>query len=502
MAYKRSWYRPGSLALLLALTGPRWAFAAAPIEGLAAPEATAATSVRAVLPQGVSIAPMSAFVGSLQAAPAAAPTAIAAPLAAPAPSAAAAPALAPSAPTAASDEGSRSPSALGSASQAAARPAAPGAPSGQVFDGSSGGGRGSDDELVPFRSRIREAGLYLLHRDARTGDDSLGRRLSPSYEAGAVGDALSRHGAEALRGQSLYVTGVAMGSEKAVRERVAAALSGLGLGERDARVQVLSIPRSWDAGAWRALRDRVVYFFPSRTRDFQHPLRDEMIAGAVTTAILEAPNAAYLLTQLPSPDGAIVLGIHAAVLAPYTILQRSMGNWIMRSKGAESFAKNGLASMPFILNYNVFGHFSAITAFAASAGVSGVLSAVPAQALQFGVTQGLTTALQTAFYSYVVMQGFRGWAASQKTPENAVAARSWVSALLLPWLWIDSVLLTQASTASTVLAKWGPFTLTGGHVALAALLLAGKALVSRPKLLDATLPWYRRLRAALSRLRS
>jgi hypothetical protein len=500
--------------LALALLGPRLA-AAAFLEGAASAEAGGALRVAPQIsapnaPQALLLTPswtggpalvlsapsLSAAAAIVQvpalAAAVAAPSAVAAP--AEVPPLAAAPALAPS--IAAADGAPRPPSAFAAAREAAAKPTDPAQVPGAVFDGAPAAGEG---ELLPFRARIREAGLYLLHRDAATRDDSLGRRLSPSLASEDVRSALKARGADALRGEILYATGVEMGSEKAAAERLRGLLAELGLGA-DVRVRILSVPRAWSAGFGRALRDRIVYFLPSRTRDFQAPLRDEVIAGSLTTLILETPNAAYLLSTLPHRDALVVLGVHTAVLAVYTVFQRTMGNWITRSTGAESFAKNGLAALPFILNYNVFGHLTAIQEFGATAGAGAVLRALPGQGLQFLVTQGLTVALQTEFYARVVMQGFRGWAGSQKLPGDAVAARSWVNVILLPWLWVDSIFLTQASTASTVVLRIGPFLLTGGHLALAGLLAAGTLFVSRPQLLDRSLAWYRRVRSAASRL--
>lgn len=354
---------------------------------------------------------------------------------------------------------------------------------------------------LPFRLHIREPGIYLLERDGKTGDDSNGLRLAASLDAGevraAIGALVLEKGESALRGERLFVTGVEMGLEKEAAERVRGYLSEAGVNPENLAVQILSIPRAWAKGSWPALRDRIVYFFPSLRRDYQAPLRDEIIVNFVVTAILETPNALFLLSFLPRPDAWLVLGAHAALLTAYNLFQRSMTNWLLRARGTEVFIKQTLTSLPFVLNYNILGNYSALAAYAGSMGAAAMLGRLPAELLKFAATQGLTLLLQTVFYAWVVLHGFRGWSANQKSPEDSAAARSWVTVLLLPWLWLDSIFLTQAATASAVLGRMGPLILTTGHVYLAALTAAGSVFVYFPRLLDATLPWYKKIRGYL-----
>lgn len=350
-------------------------------------------------------------------------------------------------------------------------------------------------QLVAFRQHIREFGVYLLEKGA-TKDDSVGRLLTASSRdedlRAALGALVAGEGAAALRGRRFYVTGVPMGLEKEAAGRVEGLLAELGAAAGDARVTVLSVPgRRWT--------DRIKYFLPSRSRDYQAPLRDEVVSGLLTTAVLELPNALYLLSSLTLLDASIVLAVHAALLVAYTVYQRSMVNWLLRSSGMIVFVKQFLMSLPFVLNYNVLGHVSALLAYGHAVGAVVLLSALPAALLRFSVTQGLTLFLQTVFYSWVVTKGFRGWTARQRTPESAEAARSWVNFLLMPWLWIDSIFLAMASTASLVLFSVGAFALTAGHLYLAGLTAAGTVFVLFPSLLDATLPFYQRARAWLGR---
>jgi hypothetical protein len=351
-------------------------------------------------------------------------------------------------------------------------------------------------EIVPFRLHIKTPGVYLLKTQAKGSDDSVGERLAASLHETELRAAL---GERVWDGETLFVTGVPMGEEQVVLGRVHAAMAlSRGTPERVA-VRVLSRPRPWDRGRFVAARDRLIYFLPSKVRDYQTPLRDEVISGAGSTLLLEAPNAVYLLSVMPMPDGAIVLGAHGVLLGLFTIFQRSMGNWILRANGLELYMKSALAALPFIVNYSVLGHFSAIAAFARVEGAAGLGREFAPRLLEFAVTQGLTTALQVAFYCWVVNRGFRGWAAGQKTPEDSAAARSWVNWLLVPWLWLDAIFLTQAATLSMVIWRWHALVLTGGHLLLAALTVAGSVVVFSPNLIDKTLPFYKRLRAQFSR---
>lgn len=337
-------------------------------------------------------------------------------------------------------------------------------------EGASGAVDDAVAKLVSFRSEIRKPGVFLLETDPATKDDSVGRRVAAAELVPG-----------AFAGKTLYVTGVAMGDESRaeadIRER-------LGAWRADVDVRVLSVPRPWSSGAIAALKDRLVYFWPSARRDHQKPLAAEIRSGVVTTLILEAPNAAFLFTLMSAPRALAVLAVHSAVLSVYTVWQRFMVNWLLRSANpAELFAKQVLLSLPFVLNYSLLAGFA------------------PPSALHLVVT----TVLQTVFYSWVITRGFRHWAATRRTAQDSEDARSWVNWLMLLPLWLDSIFLTQASTAKSVmyaLRTWaGTFYLTRGHLELLGLTLAGSVVVLFPRLLDATLPVYRRFKRFTSKPR-
>jgi len=158
----------------------------------------------------------------------------------------------------ASDE--QKPSAIEAAKSAAGDPAAAGTPSGEkIFDGAK------DAELVAFRLKIRQPGVYLLENEG-TKDDSVGRKLTASLNTGDIKSSLSAHSVNSLSGKILYVTGVEMGSEQDALKKVNEAVSGTP-GAEGVKIQVLSIPRPWSAGVLKSLRDRIVYFMPSMRRD-------------------------------------------------------------------------------------------------------------------------------------------------------------------------------------------------------------------------------------------
>ena len=358
---------------------------------------------------------------------------------------------------------------------ALAAPAAPPAPVALFAAAESTPPPAPQPEQVAYRMLIKKPGVYAVDFDGKGKDDSTGVRISDTLDADALFQKLRSLDVSAVSGRKIVATGVEMGDERRVARRIN---EGLGAKRHylGAPVAVLSVPRPWSDGVGRAALDRVRYFWWSRVRDHQTPLRDEVTAGLTTTAALEAPNAAYLISTLPWPTSLVVLGLHSAMCAFTSVYQRSLGNWIIRSGPVGSFAKNLLVSLPFVLNYNLLA------------------ASEPFSLGGFAVTQGLTLALQTVFYSSIVIRGFRGWAAAKSDPGDAVAARAWVNVLLLPWLWLDSIFVAQASMASTVLGRAGPFTLTGGHVSLALLIAAGWLLLRFPALLDWTLRGYRKLR--------
>ena len=296
-------------------------------------------------------------------------------------------------------------------------------------------------------------------------------------------------GLDSLTGSHLYITGIEMGDERSIREKYESILRDHGVESGNVTVHVLSAPRSLLArqvtpvlkDAW----NRLQYFFPSLKRDFQKPLTAEILTGIASTVPLEIPNAVYLLKSLPSPDAEIVLGVHSATLFAYTVFSQTLLNWLLRpgTTRMELFLKQCALSMPFILNYRVFGHFSEIMAKVNDQGYSYLLNQGPSAISNFIASDGFTTVLQTVFYSVVITKGAGEWVNGQIVERNQSAARSVRPIVQAPILIVDALLLAYATTSQNILFHVGPLAFNDGHALLIGLTGLGWA-AYRPAVLD------------------
>jgi hypothetical protein len=300
---------------------------------------------------------------------------------------------------------------------------------------------------------------------------------------------IQSEGLESLTGSHLYITGIEMGDERSIRETYEGVLLQHGIDRNKVTVHVLSAPRSLLArqvtpvlqDAW----SRLQYFFPSLKRDFQKPLTAEIMTGIATTIPLEIPNAVYLLKSLPSPDAQIVLGVHSATLFAYTVFSQTLLNWLLRpgTTRMELFLKQCALSMPFILNYRVFGHFSEIMAKVNTQGYSYLVNQGPSAIAEFIASDGFTTVLQTVFYSVVITKGAGEWVNGQIVERNQSAARSMRPVVQAPILIADALLLAYATTSQNILFHVGPLAFNDGHAMLIGLTGMGWA-AYRPAILD------------------
>ncbi|NDF14274.1 hypothetical protein EB061_02990, partial [bacterium] len=262
------------------------------------------------------------------------------------------------------------------------------------------------------------------------------------------------------------MTGIEMGSrtggEAQVREQYAAALERQGVPRDQVKIRVLSAPRSLLAEktipALRELWPRLQYFFPSLKRDFQKPLSSEVLTGIASTIPLELPNAVYLLKTLPSPDAEIVLGVHTATLFAYTVFSQTLLNWLLRpgTTRMELFLKQCISSMPFILNYRLFGNFSEIMAKVQTEGFAYLQRSGPGAIADFVATDGFTLILQTVFYSVVITKGAGEWVNGQIVEKNIAAARAMRPVVQAPILIVDALLLAYSTVSTNVLLELGP----------------------------------------------
>jgi hypothetical protein len=347
----------------------------------------------------------------------------------------------------------------------------------------------SSPDPVSIRPHLLDCGALL----SKAGmSDGVGLPLSTGglqdFEK-SLQAVIQNDGLESLSGSHLYITGIEMGDERSIREKYETILQNHGIESGKITVHVLSAPRSLLArqvtpvlqDAW----NRLQYFFPSLKRDFQKPLTSEILTGIASTVPLEIPNAVYLLKSLPSPDAQMVLGIHSATLFAYTVFSQTLLNWLLRpgTNRMELFLKQCALSLPFILNYRIFGHFSEIMAKINTQGYSYLLNQGPSAIADFIATDGFTTVLQTVFYSVVITKGAGEWVNGQIIERNQSAARSVRPIVQAPILIVDALLLAYATTSQNILFHVGPLAFNDGHAMLIGLTGLGWA-AYRPAVLD------------------
>ncbi len=304
---------------------------------------------------------------------------------------------------------------------------------------------------------------------------------------------VAERGPEAVIGGRIYVTGVPMGKEKITRFQFEKALKARGF--YDVKVTVMSIPtakfKGFSLQTARAVLERVKYWFPSMDRDYQTPLRGEVTSGITSDILVEAPNLVFLFNSLDkTADFALTSGIHASLILAYNVWAKAITNWVLRPGGSKvaEFLKSAALSFPFVLNYAVFGHYSDIHNFYLQNGWEATLARFPAELANFGATQGLTTFLQVMFYRMVMVEGLGQWQNSKSGVEDSEIVRTVANVNRAPILVLDAIALFYASTNAWSLWHYGAFDLNAGHIALAALALAGKAAFwANPNFLDPTL---------------
>lgn len=362
---------------------------------------------------------------------------------------------------------------------------------------------------VPIREKILECAAYIAPAEPNV-NDSVGVKISTNRVedfSEQMKLAIEDRGMENLKGSHLFVTGVAMGDEATTRAKFELVLLGLGFSPGDIKVRVLSIPmrqvRDLAGNAFGYVKDRIKYFFPSLTRDYQRPTTDEVVSGILASAVIESFNVVYLYQALPAMDAHLTVGLHTALLVLYSVYKKFMINWLLRPGGnrIETFLKQISLSFPFVANYNVFGNFSKIVAFYQTNGWEATLGRFPAEMANFATTQGLTVFLQTFFYNMVITKGVRGWENRQQGVADSEDARSFSNWVTVPILALDAVFLAMAASNSDALVQLGPMDINAGHASLALLTTIGSALWVWPKMLDPVLDWYQSIKGFFARFK-
>lgn len=273
----------------------------------------------------------------------------------------------------------------------------------------------------------------------------------------------------------LYIAGIDLRDEKTSRQQHKDLLRKYGL-ESQLSLKIISMPKEKIHGltlkSARAFIQRAISWLPSLERDYERPQSGEVIAGLTTTALIELGTVYYLFETLPTTDAFLTLTFHTIILSAYAVYTKTIINWLLRPgfNTVESFLKQVALSLPFVLNYNIFGQFTPIVEFLRTHTVAETMAAFPAEVLEFATTQSVTLMLQTLFYYVVITRVIGDWANKQKGVQRSLDARIYRKIAEMPVLAADAVIIAIAAGAgATQLTSLGPMEINDGHVMLLAL---------------------------------
>ncbi len=239
-----------------------------------------------------------------------------------------------------------------------------------------------------------------------------------------------------------------------------------------------------------SLRD----FLPSKSKDYQRFYANELMAKLASLAMIEAGLFTYIFTSYPSKEAIATASVHASLLLTMSILNRSISNWILRSKTKfEQFFKSSLLSLPYILNFNISSQLSHIQKLYEQNGLNYILEKFPDQVLIFMQTQSLSAVLQTLFYQTFYYNGTQAWSTKISDPYLAQKSRTFISFIEMPILALDAVALAHAGANVYPLADLGFIHLNLGHIELASLIAFGFIVQKNEKALDKAFEIYLKL---------
>lgn len=376
-----------------------------------------------------------------------------------------------------------------------------------------------------IRSKIYQCNVYFAPADIQVknnlyiSDDNSGVVLLEDFPIAeqkvqfkktlkqSIKTALLQEGEELLRDGVLYITGIEYKNKKQILLWSQESLKELSLEQSNIKIQILefsknqvleNIKKYQFLPAMQNMLEQLQDFLPSKHKDYQRPLLSEFKTKMGTTAMIEASLISFLFTSLPPADAIATATIHISLLTTFIILNRSISNWVLRSKSAlETFLKASLTSLPFVSNFNIFGNFSKILKSYQEKGIDYLWAQFPNEILQFAQTQSFTILLQTWFYQSFYFKGTQAWSWKQNDPIYAKHSRSFVTLIEVPILSLDAVSLAMAGANHYPLFQMGNFSANLGHMSLMALIAAGYLVQKNHKLLDKAFSIY--LKWALSR---
>lgn len=294
----------------------------------------------------------------------------------------------------------------------------------------------------------------------------------------ALQNILSRTEKENFRG-IIYIAGVDIHSEELLRQNNQEILYRLGLQEQ-IQIKIISMPKEkindLTIRSAKVFIDRVIHWFPSLKRDFESPHSNEVIAALASTALIETGTVYYLFNTLPTTDALLTVTFHTVLLCAYAVYTKFIMNWLLRpgSNTVEAFLKQLSITLPFVLNFNIFGQYTPLVEFLKTHSVQQTMAAFPKEAIEFASTQSVTMLLQTLFYYVVITKVIGDWANKQKGVTKNSEARVYRKISEMPILGIDAIVLAIASGAgANTLLSMGPLEVYDGHAMLLMLTVLG-----------------------------
>lgn len=368
--------------------------------------------------------------------------------------------------------------------------------------------------LDPFQSALQVRTNMHLQKTLLTlqgaVDDSLGLPFSGSSEEAfreRLRDYLKTNSGDELQNSTLWVLGQRMGDEKRTEQRFQTILQEFGLASKNIHVHVLSVPQALLEEQGRSLArdvlEQTLYSFPSVRRDYQKPKLAEVVSELTVSSLIATPTFIFFFSTLEPAPAMMTVATHATLLVATSVYSKALLNWMLRkgfvthrANEFQLFLKQIAMSLPFAFTFSVIPHAPEIQQFILNTPWVEIFQVSAQKTGHFFVDQSVVMVLQALFYSQVMIKGLGKWVASQKTPEDSLAARSLRPLFSLPLLTVDAFLFAMASS------NWGGslfrseyLTFNTGHISLLALTVGmGIVLQKYSKVLNYFIPVYERVK--------
>lgn len=337
-------------------------------------------------------------------------------------------------------------------------------------------------ELVNFKNDIKSCNLYFATTKLPTSHAFYLSNKNPEEFESSVKKIIAEKGISYLEEGTFYMTGVPMGkSGKNWVNDYNKILEQNGVNLKKAMIRPITIPRSMiekiHTNIIVKMMDRIKYFFPSISKDFENIQLGEAALGLTFMVFNELGTSSYVLSSAANlRDATLTLVTHFTTLTFLTVFGSSVGRWIMRSPGSlnigkislptESLAKQFLLSLPFILNFQIFLNYSSVDTYMHSVTSEQFFNEFFASTLpNFFKSQTPSLILQTVFYNMVMTKNMRGWIFNQPSIKESEAAKNLFPLVTIPLALFDGWSFAQAGSLPSTY-HLGPFDLNQGHLYL------------------------------------